>query len=170
MRAAFGCQVFTRSTIVRNALMRVAAIVPARNWIVAAICLLAAVASAQPSSPSAQPDAAPVQAPVSTEKSGLCLREGTRLVDEAGRFQTQGERLIFVTSEGERRFTLLENLNLERIARALGEGDKQSVWRAAGSITEYQGANYLLVERAVLVSSTHTAGTAQAARVVSPAR
>jgi len=155
-------------TTIRNVLMRVAGGITPYVCAATSIGLLAAVALAQSPTPPAQPVAAPSEA--SSEPGALCLREGTRLVDEPGQFQITGQRLVFVTSEGNRRFTLLENLNLERIARVLGEGDKQSVWRVAGSITEYHGANYLLVERAVLFSSTHTAGTAQAARTPPPSR
>ncbi len=155
-------------TTVRNALICVAGIVKPYTCAATALGLLAAVALAQSTASSAQPVAAPAEA--SSEMGALCLREGTRLVDESGQFQLNGQRMVFVASEGNRRFILLENLNLERIARVLGEGDKQSVWRVSGSVTEYHGANYLLVERAVLFSSTHTAGTAQAARTPPPSR
>lgn len=46
----------------------------------------------------------------------------------------------------------LENLNLERIARAITDNTEQLEWRVSGVLTEYGGANYLLVDRAILKS------------------
>ena len=53
----------------------------------------------------------------------------------------------------------LPNLNLERIVRAIRDDPDQLVWSASGSITEYQGSNYLLVTRAVLKSKKSSEST-----------
>ena len=78
------------------------------------------------------------------------IREGTALVDQAGVFQTAGDRVTFLTSDGQRRFVVLENLQLERISRAVGDNLTPPQWTVSGAVTEFCGANYLLVNRAVL--------------------
>jgi hypothetical protein len=45
---------------------------------------------------------------------------------------------------------VLENLALERIGRALDESRGTRLWVVSGLITEYRGANYLLVSKAVM--------------------
>jgi hypothetical protein len=78
------------------------------------------------------------------------IREGTALVEQAGVFQTAGDRVTFLTSDGQRRFVVLENLQLERISRAVGDSLTPPQWTVSGMVTEFCGANYLFVDRAVL--------------------
>ncbi len=80
------------------------------------------------------------------------LREGTELVDQPGFFRMTGDRVTFYTDIGSGRFMSLENLNLERIARIITDNPQQLEWEVTGTITEYQGTNYLLIRRAVLRS------------------
>jgi hypothetical protein len=76
------------------------------------------------------------------------LREG-EAVELAGRMELSGDRAIFHSDAGHPPLRLLENLALERIARILGESSEERVWVVSGVITEYRGANYLLVTKAV---------------------
>ena len=78
------------------------------------------------------------------------LREGTSLSDRAGYFKLTGDRLTFYSPDGTLRLGGLENLNLERIAKIVGESPEALEWVVSGTITEYQGTNYLLISRAVL--------------------
>jgi hypothetical protein len=78
------------------------------------------------------------------------IREGTALVEQAGVFQKAGDRVTFFTSDGQRRFVVLENLQLERISRAIGDNLAPPQWTVSGTVTEFGGANYLFVDRAVL--------------------
>ena len=64
--------------------------------------------------------------------------------------------MAFVPANGNARFIVLENLNLERIARVLGDDPDARQWSVTGSITEYRGGNYLLVTRAILKSRART--------------
>ena len=48
----------------------------------------------------------------------------------------------------------LENLNLERISRAISNNPAQLEWMVSGEITEYRGANFLLVHRAILTTGS----------------
>jgi hypothetical protein len=77
-------------------------------------------------------------------------REGSRLVDQAGSFKLAGEHVIFISSDGKLKFDGLENLAIERIARTIGDSPDQLEWSISGLVTEYRGANYLLVTQAVL--------------------
>jgi hypothetical protein len=78
------------------------------------------------------------------------MREGTPL-DATGSFKITAERAIFTTEDGAR-FHGLENLNLERIAIAVSESPDQLIWNVNGTVTEFRGANYLLITRAMLKS------------------
>jgi len=78
------------------------------------------------------------------------LREGTELVDQVGHFEPAGQRLLFVTERGDVRLLGLENLNLERIARTVAGYPGQVNWLVTGTVTEYRGTSFLLVERAVV--------------------
>jgi hypothetical protein len=78
------------------------------------------------------------------------LREGDRLVDQAGYFKPTGDRFLFYTTADERRFRTLENLNLERIARRVSDSPDRLDWEITALVTEYQGANYLLITQAKL--------------------
>jgi hypothetical protein len=80
-------------------------------------------------------------------------REGSRLVDVAGRFKTSGERVAFHAADGKSRFPCLENLNSERVARIVAESPPESLeWIVQGTLTEFRNENYLLVTQAVISS------------------
>lgn len=80
------------------------------------------------------------------------LREGTRLTDEMGTFQSiGGDSVSFSPSKNGNKdaFRVLENLALQRVGQVL-EGNKGArQWTVSGVITEYRGANYLLLTKAV---------------------
>ena len=78
------------------------------------------------------------------------VREGTELTNVLGYFTVTGSRVTFITADAGARFAGLENLNLERISRMISKAPKQMDWEVSGEVTEYCGANYLLVRRAVL--------------------
>jgi hypothetical protein len=86
------------------------------------------------------------------------LREGTML-DTSGTFKHTGDRIMFYASGDSRRFGTLENLNLERISRVISETSEALEWNISGTVTEFQGTNYLLVSRAILKSKPQRRGT-----------
>ena len=86
------------------------------------------------------------------------IREGTELVDQLGTFTPAGDRLVFMLSDGKRRLVGLENLNLERISRAMADNPDSVTWMVSGTVTEYRGANYLVVRRATLKSRPSPVG------------
>ena len=70
-------------------------------------------------------------------------------LNRIGRFRTTGDRVAFYSQEDERQFPALENLALERIARAINESSDDLQWSVSGIVTEFRGQNYLLVTRAI---------------------
>ena len=92
-------------------------------------------------------------------------REGTELVDQVGRFETAGDRIVFVTERGTVRLIGLENLSLERIARTLANDPGPLEWKVTGTVTEYRGTNFVLIHRAMLKSvGERREGTATSAK------
>jgi len=86
-------------------------------------------------------------------KSSERQREGTKLVDITGTFQSIGtDGVTFSPGGSKEAYRLLENLALERIIRTLDDnrGSRQGV--ASGVLTEFRGANYLLVSKFVFPS------------------
>ena len=74
-------------------------------------------------------------------------REGTELRDEPGHFLVVGARINFLSAAGEQ-LIALENLNLERIGRIMNSTPDSVEWLVSGTVTEFQGGNYLCVKRA----------------------
>lgn len=77
------------------------------------------------------------------------LREGTTLDRATGRFEATGARMVFVSQDETQKLVVLENLGLQRVGRALEDATGPLVWTVSGRITEYRGANYLLITHAV---------------------
>lgn len=87
---------------------------------------------------------------VQAAQGGVVAREGTRLVGASGSFSRAGDRLIFHAAETGRSFIGLENLSLERVARQSRDDLAGQLWSVTGTVTEFQGSNYVLVSRVVL--------------------
>ncbi len=82
------------------------------------------------------------------------LREGSNLEDVSGRFEITGDRITFYRADGGESYRVLENLALERIAQVLSDTREKRPWIVKGTITEFQGANFLLVNHAVVKPRT----------------
>lgn len=81
-------------------------------------------------------------------------REGVKLSDRRGRFERRGERYVFLSDAPVGHFLVLENLMLERVANVLSDAaGGQLRWSVTGTVTEYRGVNYLLLDRAVVKAS-----------------
>ena len=83
-------------------------------------------------------------------KQAQRAREGSLLTDEAGSFEFVGDRIVFVPAGSKESLRVLENLALERIVRELGDARDQRNWVVCGVLTEFKGANYLLVTKSLL--------------------
>ena len=86
--------------------------------------------------------------------SGERQREGTRLTDVGGRFELAGDRITFHSASGRESYRLLENLALERVGQVLSESRAKQDWTVSGTLTEFRGANYLLLTKAVIKTAS----------------
>jgi hypothetical protein len=74
-------------------------------------------------------------------------REGMRLSGVTGTFQESSRRWAFAVDGEGPSYKVLENLPLERVARAIGEDPQDKRWKISGTLTEYYDENYLLIDR-----------------------
>jgi cytoskeletal protein RodZ len=100
----------------------------------------------------ADPSAPSKPGPPATAKRVL-RREGTKLFDMAGTIGRQGAQFVFTPDDGSGPLTLLENLLLQRVDY-LQEGQAPDAaptrWKVSGTVTEYRGTNFLLLQRVVV--------------------
>jgi len=130
---------------------------PAIGVLCAVVLLLRTTAASAGAPDPRRPQDKPAAAPVTGAQrlgrpADQRIREGTELVSQAGYFAITGDRVTFFTADGRGRFVGLENLNLDRIAQTITRNPTRLRWQVTGTITEYRGANFLLVRRAVLAS------------------
>lgn len=86
------------------------------------------------------------------ERPKLRQREGAKLVDRRGRFEIRGDRVIFLATNPDAHFVVLENLSLERVTRVLEDSGSQLEWSVSGTLTEFRASNYLQITRALVKS------------------
>jgi len=87
------------------------------------------------------------------------LRENTKLIDVIGTFQSAGgDSISFARDGGKDSFRVLENLALQRVSQNLEDnrGGAQK-WVVSGTVTEFRGANFLLVTKAVQLQEANSA-------------
>lgn len=85
-------------------------------------------------------------------------REGTQVESVRGRIVEIGRRWALVTDEGDQTYRILENLALERIARAVRSEPTDDHWSVSGTLTEFSGQNYLLLGVVTRASSDRASG------------
>lgn len=96
-------------------------------------------------------------APAAGHSSGERFREGHRVTELAGRFESGGgERYSFFPEGGKERYTVLENIALERVAQKLDES-RDAQWVVSGVFTEFKGANYLSITKAAIKTKADSA-------------
>lgn len=90
---------------------------------------------------------------VAADKS-VRIREGTELKDRLAVFKPAGDRTLCFVSGMPQRMIVLENLALERVLQTLERSSVELQWSIRGVVSEYRGANYLLIQRAVVLGPT----------------
>lgn len=124
-------------------------------WPVALVASSALAGRLLAENPPAAPAAAVSPAQLSqVAKGGERLREGSKLADVAGTFQFSGDRVAFSPDGASDSLRVLENLTLERVSRLLTEARGPRSWVVSGVITEFRGANYLLLTKALIKLET----------------
>lgn len=101
-----------------------------------------------------------IEAPRQVAQPTRQVREGVTLQNEPGSFQIAGDRIAFCPADGADPLLVLENLALERVWRMLEEVGNRP-WSVSGTVTEYRGRNFLLIERAVVRSRSPSPETNQ---------
>lgn len=83
------------------------------------------------------------------KKERQIQREGSKMVGAVGYFRQSGGRFTFAPKDSPKSgFVCLENLMLQRVAEALSAQTEFTQWQVTGEMTEYRGANYLVVKTA----------------------
>jgi len=78
------------------------------------------------------------------------LEEGKRLFNREGRMEMDAiGRPLFVFDSGEKPMRILENSWREYIETRTDRGKKKAHWRISGVVMVYEGANFLLLTKAV---------------------
>jgi hypothetical protein len=78
------------------------------------------------------------------------VREGTRLAGRLGQFTQLGDRLSFSPERSSTQLVVLENLVLDRVSHILTDTSDALTWSVSGRVTEFRGANFVFLERAVV--------------------
>lgn len=77
-------------------------------------------------------------------------REGTLVANVRGHFELNGERARFVDARTGATYVCLENQALQQIAIASARQSAVGAdWIVRGTLTEFDGTNYLLLDRAI---------------------
>ena len=98
------------------------------------------------------------------------LREGSALTDVLGYFELTADGATFRSLDGKARLVGLQNLNLQRIAEAVREHPDRLEWVVSGTVTEYRGANFLLIKRALLKTRSTSAVSSDSRRDSQPSK
>ena len=80
------------------------------------------------------------------------LREGTRLESRIAECRSSGDRMSVLLQDDGRVLNTLENLASQRILKAVMDDPGDNKWVISGTVTEFQGHNFLLLERVNRVS------------------
>ncbi len=78
------------------------------------------------------------------------IREGTPFRNKRCLFRESGSRVSLFSEDESERYICLENLNLERVMKAVQDNPAQQIWSVDGFYTEYLGENFVHIQRAVL--------------------
>lgn len=111
-----------------------------------------------PVAPAPAVDRASVQSVAPGAQPRRVIREGSYIVDRVGRLTrlSDGGHEFTFESDGsslsDPPMLLLPNLQLMRIEQQVAGANRDLRFRVTGMVTEYQQRNYLLLEKAVLLS------------------
>jgi len=105
--------------------------------------------STRPTSPSGStfPNSTAASSPLGGPSATELLREGTKIVDQPAVCHSSGDRLQIILGESTVPISALENLAAQRILKATLDDAGDERWVVNGQITEFQGRNYILLDR-----------------------
>lgn len=80
------------------------------------------------------------------------LREGTVITDSRGRFRLNEERIVFTDESLGKSLMCLENSMLQRVyAFSKDDDGGRQRWTVSGKVTEFNGENFLWLDRATRI-------------------
>jgi hypothetical protein len=94
------------------------------------------------------------RARATASRSTARVREGTHLAHRLGQFTQIGDRLSFTPEGSSVQWVVLENLVLDRVSHVLADTSDTLNWSVSGRVTEFRGANFVILERAVVKRRT----------------
>jgi hypothetical protein len=118
--------------------------------------------AADGSASAASPGGPPISAPLAVSPAGdtgPILREGSEIIDRVGRLQKSpdGNWSVFVFDSdgralGDPPMFIVPNLKLVLMEAETERSSRDVRFRVTGSVTEYHGHNYILLEKAIVVN------------------
>ena len=75
------------------------------------------------------------------------MREGTRIETQLAEMRQEADQLAVHLSNHNIPLIALENLAMQRVLIALIDDPSDKQWTVTGTVTEFQGRNYILFER-----------------------
>lgn len=84
---------------------------------------------------------------VGDERTNQLMREGARIVNQPVTCRGAGDRLLVELPQSAVPIVALENLASQRILKSILDDIGGELWLINGSITEFQGRNYILLDR-----------------------
>jgi hypothetical protein len=88
------------------------------------------------------------------QEDAVMVREGARIEGRPMRARISGDTLIWQAEDSRQAFETLENLALERVLHAIRNDTSDRQWTVTGTVTEFQGRNYILLERVTRAART----------------
>ena len=78
---------------------------------------------------------------------GFILREGTQVDSRTAICRSSGDRLILEIDNFPKQIVALENLSAQRVMEALYTDPNDRYWSITGTITEFRGSNFMLLQK-----------------------
>lgn len=123
---------------------------------------MSALAQREPMPPDPKEKEKPIVRPgPEADPSAKRIREGTTFQGVRVYFRSRNERTVLYTVQDNKPYVCLENLNLERILKAIEEKPGRGVWKIDGTYTEFRGENYVLIQRAVVSPADFSPGASK---------
>lgn len=78
----------------------------------------------------------------------MLLREGSEVIRMLAKCRASGDKLLLEFRDSGRVMAALENLAAQRVLKAVVEDPSDVEWIVSGSVTEFNGRNYLYLKQA----------------------
>ncbi len=121
-------------------------------WVVGGLLLVTAIVNVHAipvASQSHASNASAIATPLDQSVLKATQREGTTLTNVRGHFENSGDRIRFVNVHSGTTYVCLENLPLQQIMQSTSKSITSNEWIIRGHLTEFDGTNFLLIDRSI---------------------